>query len=545
MGHNVPVTLARKLTIALGVVTCGWLVILVVWGPAPFAASFDDAYYYFTIGRNWAQGHASTFDGIDRTNGYHPLWQLVAILPYLVGLDGFAAVRTLLVVQLALWAGAMWLVARAVAAAVGGWPRLADDARARRFCDGAVVVGFVALCANPFIFKMTVNGLESGLVVPVGAALITVTIRFRGGFISRATRGQRFASGALLALAFVARTDAVILLAAVLVWCLVDAARPHLARARKLGRLTELFAIPVIVVVAYLVTNQAFFDTPLQISGTVKRLPLTPTRVIVTVVWVLVGVAVIVGTRRPISTASRLRRTRRFLAVTGWYTTFCVGLVGYYSTLQEVPYLWYFAPLALDGTFLVMLLVADLAEGAILDNVGHTGRRAWLSARIPALILLVPLLAALGWSIPGYVDPGARALMVHDAAAGRWIDHHLPPDARIASWDAGVIGYFAHRHVVNLDGVVNSHAWYEASRHGATGAFLTRRDVEWVANHGGDVNGRDPDIDRQIQALFDARRLGAIRVVYRTTYDYTGTIDGSRTDTSTKKMGTYVYRIDR
>ena len=35
---------------------------------------YDDAYYYFGVARNLAGGHGSTFDGINPTNGYHPLW---------------------------------------------------------------------------------------------------------------------------------------------------------------------------------------------------------------------------------------------------------------------------------------------------------------------------------------------------------------------------------------------------------------------------------------------------------------------------------------
>ena len=37
----------------------------------------DDAYYYFKVAQNISEGHGSTFDGINLTNGYHPLWMLV------------------------------------------------------------------------------------------------------------------------------------------------------------------------------------------------------------------------------------------------------------------------------------------------------------------------------------------------------------------------------------------------------------------------------------------------------------------------------------
>ena len=39
----------------------------------------DDAYYYFKVAQNISEGHGSTFDGINPTNGYHPLWTLACV----------------------------------------------------------------------------------------------------------------------------------------------------------------------------------------------------------------------------------------------------------------------------------------------------------------------------------------------------------------------------------------------------------------------------------------------------------------------------------
>lgn len=39
----------------------------------------DDAYYYFKVAQNISEGQGSTFDGINPTNGYHPLWTLVCV----------------------------------------------------------------------------------------------------------------------------------------------------------------------------------------------------------------------------------------------------------------------------------------------------------------------------------------------------------------------------------------------------------------------------------------------------------------------------------
>jgi len=39
----------------------------------------DDAYYYFKVAQNISEGQGSTFDGINPTNGYHPLWMLICV----------------------------------------------------------------------------------------------------------------------------------------------------------------------------------------------------------------------------------------------------------------------------------------------------------------------------------------------------------------------------------------------------------------------------------------------------------------------------------
>ena len=79
--------LARRLTIAAAVVSAGWFLFLVLWGEAPFTLTFDDAFYYFGIARNIVAGHGSTFDGINATNGYHPLWMGICLIPFALGID--------------------------------------------------------------------------------------------------------------------------------------------------------------------------------------------------------------------------------------------------------------------------------------------------------------------------------------------------------------------------------------------------------------------------------------------------------------------------
>ena len=60
----------------------------------------DDAYYYFKVAQNISEGHGSTFDGINQTNGYHPLWMLICIPIFaLARFDLILPLRILLLVM--------------------------------------------------------------------------------------------------------------------------------------------------------------------------------------------------------------------------------------------------------------------------------------------------------------------------------------------------------------------------------------------------------------------------------------------------------------
>ncbi len=59
----------------------------------------DDAYYYFKVAQNISEGLGSTFDGINLTNGYHPLWMLICIPIFaLARFDLILPLRVLLLV---------------------------------------------------------------------------------------------------------------------------------------------------------------------------------------------------------------------------------------------------------------------------------------------------------------------------------------------------------------------------------------------------------------------------------------------------------------
>ena len=467
-----------------------WVPVIVLWAHTPFTVTFDDAFYYFQIGKELAKGHGSTFNGLDHTNGYHPLWQGICALPHLVGLSGVAAIRALLLLQLALWAATLWIVAGIVG------PKLT------RVSTGTVAVLLALIAGNPYVFKIFVNGLESGVVTLAYAGLIAAVLK----------RNDRLVSFWLV-VAFLGRTDAVFVIG-----CLFLATWAW-----------RRFVPVAVVAAAYLLFNQVVFGNPLQVSGVIKRQPLTIGRVVTMLVVAAIALGIAVGTRRLAS--MRFERTTTFLSGTGWFAAACVLLVGYYQVMSVEVYLWYYAPVALYLFMLLLHSAADFAEGVVAEGQ---------SLRTVQAILVLPFVVGFVFSTRQITDPQLRSLQEGDKTTALWVRDNTAPGTVIASWDAGVIGYFSDRPVVNLDGVVNSFEWEEAGHHApeATGAFLRARDVKLIVNHGALVNGEDPDIERNVQDLLgpDAR----VRQLHRDEYVYSGRAGGV---SGTRRMATFVYEL--
>ncbi len=519
-------TILRRAACLVGLV---WLPILVMWKGIPFALTFDDSYYYAEIARNLVNGAGSTFDTINSTNGYHPLWLGLSLPVFLVGLDGVAAIRALLVLQLAMWVTALWVVAGIAGRRLGGAPRIVV----------LVTGGVLALTGgNPFVVKMVVNGLESAPVVLIAVLLLDRVDRTDGRVLG-GTQVTRLLTGALLGLAFLARTDAVLLLVCVAAWCVVEARGKGPAVRQALA---EVLVLPSLTVFAYAAINLAWFGHLTQVSGDVKRVDATPARVLALVLVGALAVALMawLTRERDPERPPRFWRVAGFTAHTAWYLAYLVLLAGYYVVLSSQIWLWYFAPLGLYAAIVLVLVAADLTDGARLEAPTSPARRAVVPI---AAILGVPLLLALVIQARSFTDPDLRSIQEANREAGIWISDNLPADAVLGSWDAGVVGYFTEQPVMNLDGVVNSFDYLDASEAGTQAEFLRERQLSYLVNHGSLLDGEDPDIHRAAADLLDPRAADGLRQLHREEFTYSGTTSGSSHRTASDRMAVFVYEL--
>ena len=163
----------------------------------------DDAYYYFKVAQNISEGHGSTFDGINPTNGYHPLWLLVCVPIFaLARFDVILPLRVLLVVTGAMEIATFILLYRLMKRVIS--PPIAA----------------YAVCFWAFNYQVQTiiyqQGLETAIAVFFIALLAYVLVQREEEWITRPANKKEIAVlAALAALTMFSRLDLVFLAALV------------------------------------------------------------------------------------------------------------------------------------------------------------------------------------------------------------------------------------------------------------------------------------------------------------------------------------------
>jgi hypothetical protein len=297
--------------------------------------------------------------------------------------------------------------------------------------------------------------------------------------------------------------------------------------------------------VVYLVANWWAFGSFMQVSGLVKAMPLNLVNALMfglllagAVIWMFLRSR---RMERP-APHSRFPRVSYYLTSTAWFAGFCFLIIGYYGFLQSQQWLWYYGPVLIYLMGLYALSMADMVESALLElPLGASPIRTF--ATVFGMMIL-PMAVYLVYEVQGILDSRAGATQLADKAAGEWISQHLPEDVVLGSWDAGVIGYYAQRRVINLDGVVNSHAYHEAMRRQRIGSFLANEGVSMIVNHGDIENGRDPDLERYLRDWFGEDLAGQASLVWMRPYQFKGTTVGSNgLRKGEREMAVFLYRL--
>ena len=467
----------------IAVLISAWLaatVSLILLGFADGELVCDDAYYYYEIARNAALGQGFTFDSLHPTNGFHPLWAWILVPVFYVFPESIWAPIHISLILSALFTAATAFIIHVFFA--------------RRDCRDAGLIGTTIWLLNPFTIVLGLRGLEGPLnTLLIAAVFLSLdTVRRRATY----TAVEAARLGVLTGLCLLARTDNVLLLAALSIVLSIELFK---RRAwRDLFRKGALFlATAAAITVPWCVWNLATFGTivqtsfrskqmfnlygqlpvwlPADISGPadVGRAAVNAFRNLGSIAgynakyimgeeWVpihdgylllfpllFVGVGLAVLPRAHGRLRVLFKGYGGAAGALGPAGVFCLIHFVWYALVGRNYYNWYFLP----PVFAYSLFAGQRL--GFMWTLGRTGRVVG-AGLLAGLLLTTPIIVSKHVSGPERHEDEIHFL----AQMGPRIDP-LPRRAKLGTWNAGATGYFASfhypdRYIVNLDGLVNN-----------------------------------------------------------------------------------------
>lgn len=459
--------------------------------------NLDDAYYYFQIARNLAEGKISTFDGIIRTNGYHPFWMLI-ITPFYWIFDPETALFGIKVFEITLVTGSVVLVVLAAAFARLPWILL------------------FAVCPVLFNNRSLTVGTEAAAGLFMLAALLLGLVLF--------ARNKMIVAAIVFVLPWI-RLEYVAISAtvtAVLYFIQYSKQRNNMKGSvavfdRILSSfilLKETVSFAVAGILTYFLYNGVVFGGIVPVSGAVKhshsknlwegveynflqnfqdilqQIEVGPSDCLVALEIATYTLAVCL-----FGHCSQSRGQSSFLnfllgiSSLGVCTLAQVTLMALTMHPEVVEYSgWYYVPAYLMRSLIIPVrcyVIIYFIHRLILPKSRSVASVASVSILVIGMIV--------SWSKAPFTEPFSfidqrvsaslnkepNAWNLSAYAGVQTMNRVLPEGTIIGSYDAGVIGYFSRFPVINLDGLVNS---YEYLRSTDRASFIRSFGVTYLAN---------------------------------------------------------------
>jgi hypothetical protein len=485
----------------------------------------DDAFYYFKTAQNIGAGNGITFDGIGRTNGFHPLWMMICVPIFLL-----ANINLLLPLRIVVFLAGMMNAATVILIY-----RLFEK-------NKAAFAGILAALFWAFSIPIHTNTVTLGMESTVNALTVTLLVYMASSLDIKKEQGTLTARdfrnlGITAIFTFLSRIDNGFVVGAVLLWALgkhwnslaSSSERAGEAWRRRL-RLALLLGLPVgITLLVYLGFNKIYFGTETPVSGQIKRwwgtLPNTVygfpvdnfavflTHLITPQVnigpWALATqiphdianfFELIFKVQENVKTIHRvlvMASSLVMLGLAGWLIKFnwkrfiklvdrfylipffigCMAqIISYKSTTYIETLTWYWVSemvfVVLSGGILADCLIARLEQKKV------STRAFQVAVMAVALLLIAPFCAYILSLAPYQVDPQYAEAYLGGAHA---LEQYTEPDSTIGTTGGGIVAYFIKdRKIINLDGLISSMDYFQRMRRGKTTEYFDKIGLDYV-----------------------------------------------------------------
>lgn len=457
----------------------------------------DDACYYYVIAKNVAAGNGATFDGLSKTNGFHPLWLGVASAIFKIAPSDESALRAIFVFQ--------WGLLVICGAGIG----ILTCRVVHPIWAIAATISFLTI---PSVTRLMLSGMETGLAVACLFAAFYAFAKLTEATTQRTTQWF-ILLGVFTILASLSRLECALIAPLLGLVMLIQRSRSnanHTTNQYTFPRRKSVHAYVVASLVPfalYLLWSWSYFDALTPVSGMIKRAnakaqamvffengdilgllnrifeiksPLDGIRdVFPTTLGGDLGLSIIRGAiyvllLAPLTIPAIRRRLTPAIAA-------LFSLAVSYVLAEKILFFgralpaYYLIPLFLTFPIATALLgqwvtdlcgnaikrVTNFIEGSPVDSTPIARRISFAGLTliaIPIIAFLAVMLRHGHYQQHGYLNN--KDGYYHSVySAAKWLNQNCGPSETAAAWNAGVIGFYSNRRIINLDGYVNSVAF--------------------------------------------------------------------------------------
>lgn len=434
----------------------------------------DDAFIFFSISRNIALGNGITYNGVDPTNGFQPLWAFTLVPAFLLTGNNYLAVNLALTIASIIGTLTIFLIYKIAQ---------------KKFNENIGLLSAAFWGLNPLIIFQTLDGGDIALYV----FLILSTIFYYISLKGKMKYKNSIILGILLGLTILARMDGIFLAMAIIlhiVWNNKKNINIEIKKSITIIILTGLVLSPWFIwsyftfgtivqssaLTKYYVNHGIFpyFDLkePKTISDVVSMITESMIRTVGSIThqlgivdFNLNFITIIISLFLLVTLLFSLKAVKKMNV----YILFSVLLTLFYDL-----YLWginirYLTP--------VIPLLVILVSYGFYNLVIKIKKSDNLVTAIFVLFLLVLFNNGIKQWEQGY---SSWQVEMYDDAL--WIKNNTNPNDIIGSFNSGAYMFFSDRRVINLDGVVNFDA-LEALRNKSVINYMKSKNVTiWVDN---------------------------------------------------------------
>lgn len=442
----------------------------------------DDAYYYVQVAKHVLAGDGSTFDGIHPTNGYHPLWFILVLLPAWAIQNQVILAEVILCMStvMVLLSGVFLFMTLRILIPGYSWLQW---------------TGTAAYLFNPQILFASLNGLETGLANLIFMCLIYEILRRIGKDEHQGSHD--IILGFLMAMLFLARTDTILYIASLFFW--LQLRNTRIQSSIRMAAVAMLFAFP------YVLWNWISFGSFVQSSGTAipfrfhqnflldgnthadlikhsfkgffafLRADMSTYLGFPFNILPLLGIGSFYVVR--IRWKQIPTREKQFMKLFFALLGAGLGLAVIHSAVRWYAREWYFSQFILVCIILLATSAGYYMRFSARTETGdaRTSRRKSRTLIAQFFVITVLIISGYGFSKLAQAPPFPHQKQMLRAA--EWLKNNTTEAEIIGSFNSGIFSFFSGRTVVNLDGAINSAA-YAAIRKRELLLFMRDSDIQ-------------------------------------------------------------------